>query len=836
MLPIAEFLPQISQSLSTSNNLVLQAEPGAGKSTALPLSLLDAPWLGGKKILMLEPRRVATRSIAHYLARQSGEPLGKRIGYQVKNDRKITRTTQLEIVTEGILTRRIQQDPELADVGLIIFDEFHERSIHSDLALMLCLDIQQTLREDLKLLVMSATIDTRQIADYMGGATVISCPGRAYPVSVSYTNPSRQPLEQQITDSLRKVLANKTSGDTLVFLPGQAEIRRSMTATKEAFGDQPDVVFLPLYGALSIAQQEQALVPDPDGKRRIVFTTNIAETSLTIEGVTCVIDSGLEKLLRYDPSSGMTRLETTTISRASADQRQGRAGRTQAGHCIRLWDEARQRTLKEYQSEEIITAELTSLVLELISWGISHYDQVNWLTPAPKPHFDTAIATLQSLKLIDQDCRITALGRAAADFGLHPGLAAMLLQAENPTAQAIACELAALISERDIFSPNHGTDIVDRLWALQAYKQDKTRALNQYPMRRATVEQLLTNARSLSKRLKANNAATTFSLTELQEHVGRLLLSAYPSRLAKRRTNRCGRYQMANGKGVFLFEDDPLFGSDWLVIADCDGQKKEGRIYSAAGITRADMEEQLKDQFVEEEVFSFDTNTQKISGKQLTKYQAITLHSAVIANIPPAKFQQCLQQVIKEQGFDLLNWNDQCQQWLARAEWLAEQLDSFPKLSKQILIDRIDDWLLPYIANVTTMAALKKVPLLELVKNALSWQDQQLLEQQAPTQYTTPSNQTVPIVYDKQQGPTVSVILQELFGVTESPMLAQGRVALRFELLSPARRPFQTTSDLGSFWKSSYFEVAKEMRGRYPKHRWPDKPLLEKPGKSFKKR
>lgn len=836
MLPIAEFLPQISQSLSTSNNLVLQAEPGAGKSTALPLSLLDAPWLGGKKILMLEPRRVATRSIAHYLARQRGEPLGKRIGYQVKNDRKITRTTQLEIVTEGILTRRIQQDPELVDVGLIIFDEFHERSIHSDLALMLCLDIQQNLREDLKLLVMSATIDTRQIADYMGGAAVINCPGLAYPVSVSYANPSRQPLEQQITDSLRKVLADKTSGDTLVFLPGQAEIRRSIATAKESFGDPPDVVFLPLYGALSIDQQEQALVPDPDGKRRVVFTTNIAETSLTIEGVTCVIDSGLEKQLRYDPSSGMTRLETATISRASADQRQGRAGRTQPGRCIRLWDETKQRTLKEYQSEEIITAELTSLVLELISWGISDYDQVNWLTPAPKPHFDTAIATLQSLKLIDQDCRITALGRAAAEFGLHPGLAAMLLRAENPTAQAIACELAALISERDIFSHNHGTDIVDRLWALQAYKQDKTRALNQYPIRRTTVEQLLSNARSLSKRLKANNAATTFSLTELQEHVGRLLLSAYPSRLAKRRTQRCGRYQMANGKGVFLFEDDPLFGSDWLVIADCDGQKKEGRIFSAAAITRADIEEQLKDQFVEEEVFSFDSSTQKISGKQLTKYQAITLHSAVIANIPPAKFQQCLQQVIKEQGLELLNWNDQCQQWLARAEWLAEQLDSFPKLSKQILIERIDDWLLPYIANVTTMAALKKVPLLELVKNTLSWQDQQLLEQQAPTQYTTPSNKTVPIVYDKQQGPTVSVILQELFGVTESPMLAQGRVALRFELLSPARRPIQTTSDLGNFWKSSYFEVAKEMRGRYPKHRWPDKPLLEKPGKSFKKR
>jgi len=595
-------------------------------------------------------------------------------------------------------------------------------------------------------------------------------------------------------------------------------------------------VLLPLYGALSITQQEQALVPDPNGKRRVVFTTNIAETSLTIEGVICVIDSGLEKQLRYDPTSGMTRLETSAISRASADQRKGRAGRTQAGYCIRLWDAAKQQTLKDYQSEEILSAELTSMVLELISWGVCHYDQVNWLTPAPKPHFDTAIATLQSLQLIDQACRITALGNSAADFGLHPSLAAMLLQAESPIAQAIACELAALISERDIFSHNNGTDIVDRLWALQEYKLDKKRALNQYPIRRAAVQQLLTNARSLNKRLKANNAATIFSLTELQNHVGSLLLSAYPSRLAKRRSNSCGRYQMANGKGVFLFEDDPLYGSDWLVIADCDGQKKEGRIFSAAAISRAAIDQQLKDQFVEQEIFSFDNKTQKISGKQLTKYQAITIHSAVVANIPAAKFQQCLQQVIKEQGFDLLNWNDKCQNWLARAEWLADQLGSFPKLSKKILIERIDNWLLPYIADVTTMAQLKKITIFELLKSTLSWQDQQLLQQQAPTEYLTPSNKTVTIVYDQQQGPTVSVILQELFGVTESPTLAQGRVALRFELLSPARRPIQTTSDLGNFWKSSYFEVAKEMRGQYPIHRWPEKPLLEKPGKSFKNR
>ncbi|MBV1915975.1 MAG: ATP-dependent helicase HrpB [Pseudomonadales bacterium] len=836
MLPISDFLPQINQLLSSGKNLVLQAEPGAGKSTALPLSLLDADWLHGKKILMLEPRRVAAKTIAFYLAKQLGEPVGQRIGYQVKNDRKISHDTILEIVTEGILTRRIQSDPELADIGLIIFDEFHERSIHSDLSLMLCLDIQQTIREDLKLLVMSATIDTQLIAAYMGDADLVSCPGRAFPVSVDYTKSSKDSIERQVTEALRAALANKNSGDTLVFLPGQAEIRRSISAAEQVFGDQSDILFLPLYGALSIAQQEQALVPDPNGKRRVIFTTNIAETSLTIEGVTCVIDSGLEKQLRYDPTSGMTRLETSYISKASADQRKGRAGRTQAGSCIRLWDSAKQQTLQDYQTEEILTAELTGMVLELIRWGITRYDDVNWLTPAPKPHFDTAIQTLQSLGLIDQTCRITPLGNSAAAFGLHPALAAMLLRAEENTEKAIACELAALISERDIFSHNNGSDIVDRLWALQEYKRDKKRALNRYPVRRTAVEQLLTTARSLNRRVKANNSSTVFSLLELQNHVGSLLLSAYPSRLAKRRSANCGRYQMANGKGIFLFDDDPLYGSEWLVIADCDAQKKEGRIYSATSISRESFDQQLKDQFVEEEVFSFDKKTQKISGKRTTKYGAITIHSSIVADIPADKFQQCLQQVIREHGFDILNWNEKCQDWLARAEWLAAHLDTFPKLSKQNLLENIDSWLLPYITDITTMTKLKKVNLFELLQSTLSWQEQQLLEQEAPTEYTTPSNHSVTIVYDQQQGPTVSVILQELFGVTESPTLAQGRVPLRFELLSPARRPIQTTSDLGNFWNNSYFEVAKEMRGRYPKHRWPDKPMLEKPGKSFKKR
>ena len=417
-----------------------------------------------------------------------------------------------------------------------------------------------------------------------------------------------------------------------------------------------------------------------------------------------------------------------------------------------------------------------------------------------------------------------------------------IMRMRSSTEKPIACEIAALLSEPDIFSRssprntshNNGSDIVDRLWALQEYKTDKKSALANYPIKRVAIEQLLTTSRSFNRRLKLANSSVVFSLSELQKNVARLLLIAYPYRLAKRRSANCDRYQMANGKGVFLFDDDPLFGSNWLVIADCDAQKKEGRIYSAAAISEDTVCKLLEDRFNQEEVYNFDKTKQKITGQRKKTYGAITIQSSVITDIPADKFQQCLQQVIKEHGFEILNWNKKCEDWLTRVEWLGAHLNTFPQLSKRILLNDIDRWLLPYLTDVKKMADLKKVQLFDLLSSTLSWQDQQLLDLEAPVEYITPSNKTVAIVYDKQQGPTVSVKLQELFGLVESPRLAQGDVPLRFELLSPAHRPIQTTSDLGNFWNSSYFELAREMRGRYPKHRWPDKPLLEKPGKSIK--
>ncbi len=834
MLPIAQFLPQIKNSLEISNNLVLQAEPGAGKSTALPISLLDSAWLKDKKILMLEPRRIAAKTIAHYLASQLGEKVGQQIGYQIKNDKKISQHTHLEIITEGILTKRLQNDPELLDTALIIFDEFHERSLHSDIALMLTLEIQSTIREDLKILVMSATIDTAFIADYMGGANIIKCPGRAFPVDVNYISANKTPLSQQVMSALSPVLNIENGGDTLVFLPSQAEINKCMTHAIEAFNLRADLVFLPLFGALSILQQEQALMPDPKRRRRIIFATNIAETSLTIEGVTCVIDSGLEKVLVYDPSSYMTRLETTYISKASAEQRKGRAGRTQAGSCIRLWDEAKQKTLHDFQGEEILSADLTGLILELFLWGENDFNKINWLTEPPKANFDSAISTLLSLNLINSSHQLTALGKQATGLGLSPRLAAMLLQAKDNMQQNIACELSALLSEKDIFTRNKGSDIVQRLIAIQDYKNNPRQAIKTHPINRFAVEQLISSAKLLSRTLKIGRLNSPVNLVQLQNSIGSLLLYAYPDRLAQRRSKNGGRYKLANGKGVFLYDDDPLFGSEWLVIANCDAQKKEGRIFSAAQISFDSLLNTLKDHFIVREEFSFDKKKQKVIGRSITQYNCIELESSVITKIPTDQFQRCLLHIFAEDGLTILNWTKKCEDWLTRATWLSEHLDSFPYISKQSLIEGISQWLLPYIDNINSIAELKKVNIYNLMVSVLTWEEQQFLAKEAPTHYITPSQKSVSITYQGAQGPSVSVVLQEMFGELNSPMIAAGSIALRFELLSPARRPIQTTSDLAHFWNNSYFQVIKDMKGRYPKHRWPDKPLLEKAGKSYK--
>ncbi len=835
-LPISQYLPQVSDYLSQHNNLVLQAEPGAGKSTALPLSLLNEAWLENKTIIMLEPRRLAAKSIAYYLAKQLGEQVGQTVGYQIKNDRKISSHTKLEIVTEGILTRRIQNDPELSTIGLIIFDEFHERSLHGDLALLLALEIQASLRDELRLLVMSATIDTDKIASYLTHAKIIKCPGRQFPVEVNYLSDDKHYLSQFVIKALYKAFALKDQGDILIFLPGQAEIKNCLSQAQEHFSDHNNWLFLPLYGALSIAQQEQVLTKESPNQRRIIFTTNIAETSLTIDGITCVIDSGLEKIALYDPVSNMTRLVTQYISKASAEQRKGRAGRLQNGHCIRLWSASKHQSLTEFQQEEIRIADLSNLLLELFVWGQTDFQTINWLTPPPKANFDTAKQLLLSLGLIGNSNQVTKLGNSITTLGLEPRLATMVLKAKQGIAQDIACLLATLLSTTDIFYGNQGADIIERLLALTDYQVNKRQAINNLPIKDKLVEQVISSTKSLRKTLKLPISTAKMSLSELQVHVGPLLLIAYPERLAKQRHDNSHRYQLANGRGVFLHQQDSLFNTPWLVVSDCNAQKQEGLIFNAAPITKQAIEQSLDDSITIETQYRLDDKKQKIIGRRIYKYLAITTKTDIIVDIPKAEFQHCLSTLLKTEGLTLLNWTEKCNLWLARASWLAKQLTNFPDISKNSLLNDINTWCLPYLTKVTSLSQLKKVNIFELLTATLSWDDQQVLAQQAPTHYTTPSNKDVIITYDKNQGPTVSVVLQEMFGELTSPHIGGGRVALRFELLSPARRPVQTTSDLANFWQTSYFDVAKEMRAKYPKHRWPEKPLLEKAGRSIKRK
>ena len=835
-LPIDQYLPEIHKQLSINNNLVLQADPGAGKSTCVPLSLLKANLTQGKKIIMLEPRRLAAKSIAKYLAAQLGESVGQRVGYQVRNDNTCTKSTRLEIVTEGILTRRIQHDPELSDIGLIIFDEFHERSIHADLSLTLSIEIQQVLRDDLKLLVMSATIDTSAISQFLSNAPVVICPGRVFPVETFYL-PQPIPVTGRYTwlPVLKKVALNafaQTIGDILIFLPGKAEINKAIETLSELKGK---ALLLPLYGDLNSATQDQAITPDKQGRRKLVFTTNIAETSLTIEGVSCVIDTGLSKRSIYDPSSGMTRLVSCMVSKASAEQRKGRAGRLSAGCCYRLWTQTQHQQLPAYYEEEISVVDLTTLVLELAMWGVRQPDELSWLTPPPAGHFQQASNLLTKIGLLNNDGSISAIGSKAISLGIDPRFAKMLVQGKNWDQLILACDLAALLSERDIFKSGHGADLNARLLALQDFRLSKKQASANYPIVPFVAEQALVNSRNWQRKLSKDKVLQAYTLTDIHDFSGRLLALAYPDRIAKRRSGHEAHFQLTNGKGALLFNDDSLADEAWIVAGHVDGQKAQGRIYLAAPITFDDIKALFKEQICELAKYRYDKEKNKISATLEVTLGAMVLNTKIIAKPDKGAIAQCLLEVIKESKLAILPWDEKTLAWLQRGRWLAKHDTSFTILSAENLLAQLPLWLLPYLNKVTSIAELKKIKLLDILKQTLDWSKQVELEQQAPEYYLTPSNKKMKITYS-DHSPKVSVVLQEVFGELVSPKLAWGKEPLCFELLSPAKRPIQVTSDLHNFWLSSYFEVAKDMRGRYPRHRWPEQPLLEKAGKSIKPR
>lgn len=839
-LPITPLLPKILKVLSQQPNLVLQAEPGAGKSTAVPLALLNAAFLSGKKVIMLEPRRLAVRAIAQYLAQQLGEKVGQTVGYQIRNEQKTSSQTRLEIVTEGILTRRLQSDPELCDTGLVIFDEFHERSIHADLALTLCLEVQSALRDDLKLLVMSATMDGEAVSQFLGNAPVLSSQGRCFEVETHYLPQSistRHPndwlpsLRQMILQALKT-----TQQDVLVFLPGQGEIKRLEAQLDNDLQPQgrPGLVVTPLYGQLKPEQQQIALVPDPQGRRKLVLATNIAQTSLTLEGIGAVVDSGLIRKAIYDVSSGMTRLVTERISQAAADQRKGRAGRLMVGVCYRLWSKSQQAQMAAFDAEEITQTDLSDLCLDLAQWGVSSPSELRWLTPPPSAHYNTAKNLLQTIGLLTSNGQLTQLGQSAKGLGLNRRLAVMLLSVQNQSAaeQTLALDLAAILAEGDILQGQQDADLIQRVMALQAYQQNKHQAQRDYPIHRAAIEQALKNIDNWRKKL-GFSAPLVLSMPQMQAGSGRLVALAYPDRIAQRRKGVQARYVMSNGKGALLTGMDSLANQAWLAIANLDGQRQEGRIYLAAPLDLATIEHTFGAQIATLASLRFEPKKRELMASEQRRLGKLLLSEKPMNQIDPAAFEQALCDCLAD-NLDLLPWNSKAEAVLSRLRWLAAFNADWPSYNPAWLSKNMAHWLAPYLSGIRSIKGLQALDMAGVVNQLLDYEQQPLLAQHAPAFYQAPSGKSVPIDYSQPNIAKVSVQLQEVFGELNSPLLAWGKVPLTFELLSPARRPIQTTADLAHFWRNSYFQVIKEMKGRYPRHRWPDKPLEEKPGRSIK--
>ena len=804
--------------------MVLQAQPGAGKSTVVPLALLNADYLVNKKIIMLEPRRMAARNLAYYMAQCIGEQVGQTIGYQVKGDAKLSKHTRLEIVTEGILLNRLQKDAELSQSHLIIFDEFHERSINADLALLLCYEIQQYLRDDLRLLVMSATLDTELVSDYLAQAPVILCEGRSYPVSTYYQDVKPQQLVNGVISALDTVMSDE--GDVLVFLPGIADIRRCLTSAKQRFANDNNIEFLALYGALSLAEQQAVIANHKVENKRVIFSTNIAETSLTIQGVRAVIDSGTEKTLIFNPASGMSSLTTQKISKASATQRQGRAGRVAEGKCIRLWSKASHYQRDDFQQQEILNADLAQMVLILASHGHISYQSIPWLTAPPKAHFQAAQALLQQLTLLDENNKITSLGRLASQIPCHPRLAYMLLSAKLPDEKMLAGYLAALLNENNRSTSADNVDLSrELLIKIHAKTQDSA---HRNFLREVTKFHGFISEQSIKHQHTVLKDADISALAAV------LLLKAYPERLAQQRSSADHKYLLANGKGVSLHRQDPLNKHQYLVVNDCDADNRQGRIYSAIAFDITLLRQYFADRLKEQRRYQLHANKSKVIAKTQICYGHIVIAERQDEQVPKQYLQQCLLELLKTDAKQCLNWTTDCEYWLDRVAWLGQQLVDFPKIDFDYLSDNAEDWLLPYLGDFNSLAAVKKVNILPLMSGLLSYQQAQQLEKHAPQYYVTPSNKKITIQYSDEQNPTVSVVLQELFGELSSPMLANNTVPLRFELLSPAKRPIQITSDLARFWHGTYHEVAKDMRAKYPKHRWPEYPLQEKAGRSIK--
>ncbi len=813
-LPINEALPTLKKALSQENRLVVQAPPGAGKTTALPLALLDEPWLEGRQIIMLEPRRLAVRSSAARMAELLGEKVGERIGYQIKMESVQSDRTKILIVTEGILTRKLQADPSLEDVALVIFDEFHERSLHADLSLALCLESQALLREDLKLLVMSATLNTAAISELLDGAPLIKSEGRAFPVESVYLDaktpePKKKELPVFIYNLLQNILKTQ-EGSILVFLPGVGEIKKLESKLNETKRDE--VYVSALYGTLSKQEQDKAIQAPEEGKRKIVLSTNIAQTSLTIEGIKIVIDSGLQNTSVFNASSGMNRLITSFISQDSATQRAGRAGRTSEGKAYHLWHKG--KILLPHDKAEILSCDLTQMLLELAAWGNEDVRELRWMDLPPSHALEHAKELLMQLGALDVRGKINEHGRKMSAYGLHPRLAHMMIKAKEMKLSYEASLLCVLIREKDIFSSSHRScDMKERVSVLDEVNRGK----QVYAIDSKHCKYLLKNARRLEAKVSDEIDLTM---------IGVLLGFAYPERIAQARSERSSDYLLSNGKGALLHKEDELIGSKYLVVCDLDARAESALIYKAAGITRSQIDDYLGDKIEEKETLRWNIEEKRVEGREVRSLGALSLEEKSISVASNDEAPEILIEGIKTLGLDALPWDKNALALRQRVCFVnAHEESAFPDFSEARLLETMQTWLLPYLEGKSSIKACQSLDMYAILSALLTWEQMQELDVLAPSKLKVASGSNIFVNYEDAQVPVLAVRLQEMFGSQSTPTVLRGKVKLMLHLLSPARKPMQITQDLESFWKNTYTDVKKELRGKYKRHYWPDDPL-----------
>lgn len=808
-LPVADVIPEIQEHLAQTNTLIVNAPPGAGKSTLVPLTLMNEAWLGDQKIIMLEPRRLAARTIAERLSYFLGEPVGQTVGYRIRFDNRVSEKTKIEVVTEGILTRMIQSDNELSGIGMVIFDEFHERSIHADVALALCREAQQVLRTDLRIMIMSATLNMPQLTSLLKAPAVVS-EGRQYPVEVSYEGDIDEFLIPELVSKTIIKATKKHEGDILVFLPGQREIQNTADILKKelrGFGIHQ------LYGSLPQHKQNAAILPDRNGKRKVVLATNIAETSLTIEGIKVVVDSGFGRTSKFDPNSGLSRLETVRISRDNADQRAGRAGRLSAGHCYRMWSPVTHQRLGEHIVPEILEADLASLVLDMAQWGIIDPLQMTWLTPPPKGAVSQASDLLHQLDALENG-KITAHGQKMLRLPCHPRIAHMLILAEEDDQLALATDIAALFEERDPLGREAGIDINTRIEALRTHRRE-----NREGRKMARIEKIADQYRRLVE-IEADN-----SFIDPYE-TGVLITHAYPERIAFARPGNNAQFQLSNGRYAMAGHREDLAAEPWLAICHIDARDGMGKIFMASPLNPKDLAPLVK----EKEVITWDTEDGGLIASKNLCIGSIVLRSTPLPDPDPKHLIQAIIEAIQKEGERLLTFDEEVQQWQNRVISLRKwnPNDGWPEVSTSSLLRTAQDWLSPYLTDIRKPEDLKKLKLKDILQHSLSFEQQQKLDKLVPQHLEVPSGSHIKLMYrDNGEAPVLAVRIQEVFGLAETPKVNDGKQGVLMHLLSPGFKPVQITADLKSFWSDAYFEVKKELKRRYPKHVWPDEPWSE---------